>query len=171
MGADATRVGVLVRGAPWTRAIPGAAAKSRRAARAALAALRAVRPGDITLVLADDATLRRLNRAYRGQNKPTNVLSFPLSGGRGGARAGEPIGDVVLALETVLAEAARQGKRAGDHLMHLVVHGVLHLFGHDHRRAAEAKRMEAIEVRVLRGLGVADPYRVRPPVRAERRAA
>ena len=156
MRADPNRarvsVGVVMKSASWIRAIPGAARLARRAARAATAAASPKRGGEIAVVLADDATLKRLNRDYRGKDKPTNVLSFPLAGG-------DLLGDVVLARETVLREAAEQGKTPADHLAHLVVHGVLHLFGHDHQRAAEARRMEALEVRVLRTLRIANPYR------------
>lgn len=163
MGANGVKIGVLVNGTPWTRAIPGAAGLARRAARAAAAAARTGARGEIAVVLADDATLKRLNRDYRGKDKPTNVLSFPLGAG---GRPGAPLGDVVLARETLLAEAADQGKAPADHLVHLVVHGVLHLFGYDHRRPAGAKRMEALEIKVLRGLNVANPYRAKPPRRA-----
>jgi probable rRNA maturation factor len=71
------------------------------------------------------------------------------------------LGDVVLALETVLAEAKDQGKEPADHLTHLVVHGVLHLLGHDHEKTTEARKMERVEVEVLSGLGVPDPYEAR----------
>ncbi len=156
MGADGVKVSVLVNGTPWTRAIPGAARLARRAAGVAAAAAAGTQArGEIAVVLADDATLRRLNREYRGMDKPTNVLSFPL----GGAARGDSLGDVILARETLLAEAAEQGKPPADHLVHLVVHGVLHLFGYDHGRQAEARRMEALEIKVLRTLGVANPYR------------
>ncbi|MGQ0674605.1 MAG: rRNA maturation RNase YbeY [Rhodospirillales bacterium] len=159
MRAKALSVGVLVAGASWARAIPGAARLARRAARAAAAAAAARARGEIAVVLADDATLRRLNRDYRGKDKPTNVLSFPLA-------ADGTLGDVVLALETLLAEAAAQGKPAADHLAHLVVHGVLHLLGYDHKRPAEARRMETLEIKVLRRLRVADPYRALPAGKA-----
>jgi len=166
MRGKGVRIGVLVDSAPWTRAVPGAAAVARRAARAALAAA-AAGSGEIAVVLSDDATVRRLNREYRRKDKPTNVLSFPLG------ETGGLLGDVILARETVLAEAEAQGKRAADHLSHLVVHGVLHLLGFDHERQAQARRMEALERRILAGLGVADPYRAartaRP--RGQRRAA
>jgi probable rRNA maturation factor len=152
MRADMAKVSVLAQGRAWGRAVPGAVSLARRAACAAAAGGR--KSGEIAVVLSDDATLQRLNRDFRGKDKPTNVLSFPLGGG-----VSAPLGDVILALETLLAEAAAQDKRPADHLAHLVVHGVLHLYGHDHRREAEARRMEALEVRVLKGLGVADPYR------------
>jgi probable rRNA maturation factor len=148
--------------ARWRRELPGAARLSVAAARAAVAgagkALAA--PAELSLVLGDDGLLRRLNRLWRGRDEPTNVLSFPAEDGRPRA-ADAPLllGDVVLAFETVALEARAQGKPLADHLRHLVVHGVLHLLGYDHARAAEARRMEALERRVLCRLGVADPYR------------
>jgi probable rRNA maturation factor len=159
MRADGVGISVLVNGAPWSRAVPGASALARRAARAAVAAAGGKAQGEIAVVLADDRTLKRLNRDYRGKDRPTNVLSFSLIGGG-------TLGDVVLARQTLLAEAADQGKRSADHLAHLVVHGVLHLLGYDHRRPAEARRMEALEVKVLRALRIADPYRAEPRRRA-----
>lgn len=122
------------------------------------------RPAELSIVLADDATVTDLNRRYRGQDKPTNVLSFPgedegLAACRG-SLDGFPVmlGDVILAAETVFAEARAQGKPATHHLRHLVVHGVLHLLGFDHEKEEEAERMEGIEKTVLAGLGVPDPY-------------
>ncbi len=125
-------------------------------------------------MLADDATLRRYNRDYRGIDNPTNVLAFaavdaPQTPGRapggeaGGARVPETegpllLGDVLLARETVVREAGEQGKRPADHLCHLVVHGVLHLLGQDHQSEGEAQIMERLEVAALGRLGVADPY-------------
>jgi probable rRNA maturation factor len=137
----------------WKRSLPGADRLARRAAKAALAAA-SDGPAEVSLALADNAAVRVLNRDYRGKDKPTNVLSF---------ESGERpfLGDVVLALETVLAEAEDQGKPVADHLTHLVVHGVLHLLGHDHETAAGAKRMERVEVAILAGLGVPDPYEMR----------
>jgi probable rRNA maturation factor len=160
MGGDPVHVAVRIDAPRWRRAMPGASRLARRAARAALAGAGTRAQGEIAVVLADDATVRRLNRTYRGKDKPTNVLSFPLAGGPAGAAAG-PIGDIVLALETVLAEARAQAKRPADHAAHLVVHGVLHLLGFDHRRDVPARRMEALETRILAGLGIADPYRRR----------
>jgi probable rRNA maturation factor len=160
MRARAAPLAVRVTAARWRRAVPGCARLALRAARAARAGAGGEGgTGAIAVVLSDDATVRHLNRVFRGKDRPTNVLSFPLGGGPAG---GDPsLGDVVLALETVLAEAKAQGKRPADHLGHLVVHGVLHLLGHDHAEAAAARRMEALEVRILAGLGIADPYRAR----------
>jgi len=112
---------------------------------------------EVSVVLADDAAVRTLNRDHRGKDRPTNVLSFPI-GSAGGAAVPMMLGDVVLACETVTAEAAAQGKSVADHLRHLVVHGVLHLAGHDHEDDAAAERMERLETRILADLGVGDPY-------------
>lgn len=152
---------VRVEAARWRRAVPGAAKLVERAARAAIRGGARKQAGEIALVLADDATVKRLNRDYRGKDKPTNVLSFPMGGEPG--PDGEPaaLGDVVLALETIQAEAKAQGKRVADHVSHLAVHGVLHLLGFDHEKDAPARRMEALETRILASLGIADPYRPR----------
>ncbi len=110
-------------------------------------------------MLADNRLSRRLNRTWRGKDKPTNVLSFPAADGEARPKdAPRLLGDVVLAGGVVAAEAEAQGKRLSAHLAHLVVHGVLHLLGHDHERDRDAKRMEALEIRILRTLGVANPY-------------
>lgn len=109
-----------------------------------------------------DAEVRALNARFRGQDKPTNVLSFPAGPLVPGAAAeGGPrhLGDVVLAAETVAAEAREQGIPLAHHVQHLVIHGVLHLVGHDHETDAEAEAMEALETRLLAALGIADPYR------------
>lgn len=115
----------------------------------------------VGVVLTDDAEQRRLNRDYRGQDKPTNVLSFALAGPGETPPPGAPLllGDVVLARETVAREAAEQQKPLADHLQHLVVHGVLHLLGYDHENDTEAAIMEKSEVAILARLGVPDPYR------------
>jgi probable rRNA maturation factor len=148
----------------WRRRLPGAARLSAAAARAAVAGAGKPlpAPAELSIVLGDDALLRRLNRTWRGRDKPTNVLSFPAEDDAARPE-GAPLllGDVVLAFETVAREARAQSKRLADHLRHLVIHGVLHLLGFDHARAADARRMEALERTVLRGLGVADPYRLR----------
>lgn len=150
----------------WRRALPDVAHRAEDAARAALAGAtarrvsRADEAAEISLVLADDDAVRALNRRWRGRDSATNVLSFP-SGESGADGRTVLLGDVVLAYETVAREAAAQGKTLADHLAHLVAHGVLHLLGFDHEKDAEAKRMEALERRVLAGLGVADPYHAR----------
>jgi probable rRNA maturation factor len=118
------------------------AALLRRCAREASRA-------DITLRIVGRAEGRKLNGHFRKKNYPTNVLSFPYGGGRG---------DVVLCHPVVVKEARAQGKTLRAHYAHLVVHGVLHLRGHDHLRKSEAARMERAEIRILRRLGFGDPY-------------
>lgn len=160
------RVEVLVQSPEWPRRLRTAAVLARRAVRAALAVEPPAGAVELNVVLADNRAVRRLNRDWRGQDKPTNVLSFPAQDGAGGPRlpAGvrAPLGDVVVACGVAAAEAAAQGKRLSAHLAHLVVHGVLHLLGHDHQADAEAERMEALEARILRRLGIANPYRLDP---------
>jgi probable rRNA maturation factor len=149
--------------ARW-RAVDGAAALARRAALAALKRQAGgLRAAELSLVLAGDRRLRGLNRAWRGIDKPTNVLAFPADDAVSDGTAGGPprqLGDVILAYETVTAEARAQGKPVEAHLSHLVVHGVLHLLGFDHQGAAEAADMEGAETAILAGLGLPDPYRV-----------
>lgn len=162
-------IGVRVLTPAWRRCRPQIRHSVRRATLAALEHVKAGfaggRPGsaEVTIVLTDDAEVRRLNREYRGIDKPTNVLSFGDDRTGHGHAPGMPImlGDVVLAYETIAAEATAQGKTLSEHANHLVVHGVLHLLGHDHRTSRDACAMEAIETDVLAGLGIADPYRVR----------
>ena len=119
---------------------------------------------EVSIVLADDATVRRLNAEYRKKARATNVLSFatfdrilacapePLPPGP------VPLGDVVLALETVRAEADAEGKPFSHHVSHLLVHGCLHLLGYDHQNAEDAALMEGLERDVLAQLGIPDPY-------------
>ncbi len=98
---------------------------------------------------------RRLNRAYRGLDQATNVLSFDY----GKPAPGEALaGDLVLCVPVLRREARAQGKALTQHLAHLTVHGALHLQGYDHQNAREAKRMEALEVKILAKLGYPDPY-------------
>ena len=142
------------------------AAAAQRAARAAVASQVLLRaPAELTLVLRDDAGVRALNAQWRDKDAPTNVLAFancdPATIAAAEATdAGAPLllGDVVLALETCQAEAEAAGITVADHVAHLAVHGVLHLFGHDHGSDAEAAQMEALEARVLAGMGIANPY-------------
>ncbi|HYZ31599.1 MAG TPA: rRNA maturation RNase YbeY [Crenalkalicoccus sp.] len=124
---------------------------ARRAAAAALAEGTAP-AGAVTVLLADDRELKRLNYQHRGRNKPTNVLSFP------GALPGHA-GDIALALGVVRREAAAAGRRPAAHLAHLVAHGTLHLLGHDHHSAGEARRMERAEARAMARLRLGNPWR------------
>jgi len=137
---------VMVEDTGWHSFVRGA---ERVAARAADAA-----GGAGTVVLSSDRHVKLLNARHRRRNKPTNVLTFePMRGFAGG--------DIVLALETVRREAAAQGRSPAHHLAHLVVHGALHLRGHDHHLAGEARRMEMEEARILHRLGVPNPWKRR----------
>jgi probable rRNA maturation factor len=120
---------------------------------------RAAAGGQATAVLASDAIVQRLNRTYRGKDAPTNVLSFPFQAPPG-IRAGEGnyLGDVIVAAETVRREAEEGGIKLLSHLQHLIVHGLLHLLGHDHDSEVEAEAMERMEAEILASLGIADPY-------------
>jgi probable rRNA maturation factor len=109
----------------------------------------------VSILLADDARLKSLNRDFRGKNKPTNVLSFP------SAQPGY-LGDVAMAYRTVAHEARVQGKRFAHHAAHLALHGVLHLLGYDHLEKCEASAMESLEIEQLAKLGIASPYVLRP---------
>jgi probable rRNA maturation factor len=132
------------------------------AERAAATVLSVARPrlvpdAELSLVFSDDAHMRVLNRAYRGKDAPTNVLSFP-GASAGAGTYGPLLGDIVLARETVAREAADQALAFSDHLTHLIVHGFLHLLGYDHEDDAEAEVMEGLETAILARLGIADPY-------------
>lgn len=127
------------------------------------AALAAVgRPGRaITIRVVGEAEGRALNRDFRGRDYATNVLSFPFPEVPPEAMAelGAPyLGDLAVCAPVVAREADEQGKAHAAHWAHMVVHGVLHLTGHDHAEAAQAERMEAVEREVLAGLGFPDPY-------------
>lgn len=108
--------------------------------------------GAVSVLFADDAAVRALNRTWRGKDAPTNVLSFPAPAGLGA------VGDIALALETVVAEARDRGKPVSDHAAHLIAHGFLHLLGYDHEADADAERMEARERAIMAELGLPDPY-------------
>jgi len=116
-------------------------------------------PIEISLVFTSDEDIRTVNREWRGQDKPTNVLSFPAFPLEPGGQPGPMLGDIVLAEETLRREALDLGIAFDDHLTHLLVHGFLHLFGYDHMTDEEAAVMEGLETRILAELGLADPYR------------
>ena len=113
---------------------------------------------ELGVVFSDDAHIRTLNAGWRAKDKPTNVLSFPAFPVKPGEKLPPMLGDIVLAAETVAREAELEGKPLDHHITHLVVHGVLHLLGHDHEDEAEAERMEALERAALARLAIPDPY-------------
>lgn len=157
---------VSVEAESWHRALPETETWIADLARRTLeAACPGIGPAGISILLADDAAIHALNRTWRGKDSPTNVLSFPATETAEGDLpepefAGVPLelGDIALAYETCERESGTQGKRFADHVAHLVLHGVLHLLGYDHLDEDEAQRMEALEIRILAGLGIADPY-------------
>ena len=126
---------------------------------AAEAALRACgyepEKAELSVLMTDNRTIADLNENWRGKSGPTNVLSF--SGDLEGSGPA-PLGDIVLAIEIVTAEAKAEGITVSDHVAHLIVHGVLHLLGHDHQTDSEANIMEALETKILATLGISDPY-------------
>jgi len=118
----------------------------------------------VSVVLTDDAEVHKLNKEYRGKDKPTNVLSFPQHEDLHDILAandnGFELGDIVLALETIKAEAKEQKKTFKNHAVHLMVHGMLHLCGYDHMTDEQAREMEALEIAVLQELKIKNPYAV-----------
>ncbi|HXL65748.1 MAG TPA: rRNA maturation RNase YbeY [Xanthobacteraceae bacterium] len=127
-----------------------------RRAIATAAATLSTPAAELAIVLTDNAAMRLLNRVWRGVDAATNVLSFP-NRSVGGETA--LIGDLVLAYETVAAEARQEGKPFAHHLAHLAVHGFLHLLGYDHERERDAAAMERLEREILHRLAIPDPYR------------
>ena len=107
--------------------------------------------GEVSVLLTNDAQIQKLNREYRNKNKPTNVLSFPQN---------EPglLGDIALSLDTLEYEAKESDKSLPNHFMHLLIHGALHLIGHDHQTDAEQIEMEDLEIKLLTKLGIENPY-------------
>lgn len=158
----------------WERALPQAIPMTRKVARRSIAAALSARSlrwkrlrqaGKLALdfTLDNDRNLRHLNKRYRGKDKPTNVLSFTTFDEDVFVKdvpSNYPwiLGDVVLALETIKREAKEQNKNLSQHYCHMIVHGVLHLFGFDHEKDRDARVMEKLEREILAGLGLPDPY-------------
>lgn len=115
-------------------------------------------PAEACVALSDDATVQSLNARFRGKDKPTNVLSFPAFPTKPGGPLPPMLGDIVLAAETVARESDLEEKPFDHHLMHLMVHGTLHLLGYDHEVEADAELMESLERRALATLAIPDPY-------------
>ncbi len=118
---------------------------------------------EVCITLSDDATIKELNKNYRNKDKPTNVLSFPQYTSDDTffpPQEGEPLmmGDIILAYETMVSEAAEQSKTVENHTLHLILHGFLHLLEYDHIDEEEAEDMEAMEVAILSHFNIPNPY-------------
>lgn len=143
----------------WRKRIPGVEKLCANAAKSALEASgRKVPVGGwaASLLLDTDAAVAELNHQFRGRKTPTNVLSFPSRSKTEGTRI--YIGDIVVAYGVAAAEARAERKHLADHLAHLTAHGLLHLLGFDHEDPHQAERMEKIEVKALKRLGIDNPY-------------
>ena len=137
------------------RAVPNL----RKLARGAIAAALPDQKVSLSLLFTGDAKMLEINRQWRGKATATNVLSFPVSADAPVPKGElQPLGDIVLAYGVVSREAQEQQKPVGDHVAHLIVHGVLHLLGYDHEDEAEADAMEAREIAILAELGMGNPY-------------
>jgi len=113
---------------------------------------------ELSVLIADDQTLQALNSEWRNKDKPTNVLSFPTEVSELGRVTFPMLGDIAISLETAKREADLENKTLHHHLTHLIIHGFLHLFGYDHETDKQALQMESLETRILKELGIADPY-------------
>jgi probable rRNA maturation factor len=161
MARGGIKTEILIEAAAWKTAWPRLRADIRALAKA-LAASEALSGGEgggqFVVVLADDRRLHDLNKRFRGKDKPTNVLSFP--------DAEAPFGGIALSLETIKREAREQGKPLINHAKHMILHGFLHLLGHDHQRARDARLMEGLETAILASMSIPDPYQAKGRPRA-----
>ena len=113
--------------------------------------LMAIKNEEFSILLTNDEHIQNLNRDFRAKDKPTNVLSFP--DGENGY-----LGDIAISLNTIEAEAQEQNKDFYHHFIHMVIHGLLHLQGHDHEDDSEAEKMESLETQILADMGIETPY-------------
>lgn len=153
--AGSPAVEVTLQAGAWPDVPALEALAARAVAAAAGVAGRSLAGHEVSVVLADNAAIRRLNARWRDRDRATNVLSFPQAGG-------PLLGDIVLGYETLANEATVAGRPLEHHIAHLVVHGCLHLLGYNHQEDAEADRMEDLERAALSTIGIPDPYAHRP---------
>lgn len=147
----AVDIDIVIEAEAWPQSV---LAGAEQAAHAAFTIAK-TEPQSLTISLSDDAHLASLNEQFRDKAGPTNVLSFPFEGPLGGDAY---LGDIAIAYETVVKEAATEHLSIDHHLAHMVVHGVLHLLGYDHLAENEAEEMEALETAALATLGINNPY-------------
>jgi len=167
--AERLHTDVSISQSRWTTALGDVESVCQRAALAAFdaSAEPGLAPAEVSILLSDDEQLRALNKQYRNIDKPTNVLSFASMDEEETApleAMPQLLGDIVIAFETSVSEAEQENKKLADHLSHLVIHGMLHLLGHDHEDRVEAELMEALETSTLAGLGIPDPYNATEPM-------
>lgn len=148
---------ILIEDEQWT-SLEDAETVVARAHEAATAHETALGGREVTVLLSSDKAIAALNSAFRGKDKPTNVLSFPFAAPYSGEHGARPLGDIIIAYETVIREAKEENKTPLDHLAHLTAHGLLHLAGYDHENDEDAGRMEAMERTILAAIGISDPY-------------
>jgi probable rRNA maturation factor len=148
------KIAVIIEDPHWRKA-PRILAGLKRAAAAAFVQASAQPARPFTILLTDDKKLRTLNAQFRGRDKATNVLSFPAP------KDADYLGDIAIAYGVTARQAAAEGKPFAHHAAHLAVHGVLHLLGFDHERATDACIMEPLEIEILKGLKIPNPYLAR----------
>ena len=168
---------IEIASALWGK-VRGLEARLRQAAAVTLAHLpaslaKAAAAGQMTVLLTSDKAVQTLNRDFRGKDKPTNVLSFPSYEKPDlvcAARLGAPlyVGDIAIAYAFTAKEAKVEGKILLDHVTHLTIHGILHLYGYDHDTPARAGAMERLEKHIMAALGLSDPYAPLPKAPAKR---
>lgn len=161
-GFDSLTVVVAIEADAWNEAL-GTHEVETLTVRVLAAAARHLRlpeglSSEISVTFADDAAVQAANREWRGKDRPTNILSFPMAELEPGDLPGPLAGDLLIAFETVAREAQAEEKSLADHLSHLLVHGFLHLLGHDHIEDDGAEAMETQEIAVLAALGIGNPY-------------
>ena len=142
----------------WPADEIGAAGDRLRLATDAACDMFDLPPLNVGGLFCDDHRIAGLNGQFRGNDKPTNVLSFPSGESETNGEGRLAVGEIAIAFETVRAESVRDGKSLNDYLVHMWVHGLLHLMGHDHDDEAKAEAMESDEIVILAKLGIADPY-------------
>lgn len=141
----------------WAQALPDLEGQCNRALNALFQCVPELDIGEVSLALMDDESIQTLNRDYRDKDRPTNVLSFPTPHN---IPERPLLGDIVMAFETMRREALEKSIDLSDHFTHLFIHGFLHLQGYDHETPEDAKRMETLEVSVLKALNIKNPYRL-----------